>query len=98
LYERGAPQWTPATLEVWQRVCANTQAIWLVSSTQALQHAASAAPVATWWGAARLLGTHERVARAAVTMGWGQVKLCGGREHEVVAAVNAWDDLPTIHA
>ena len=98
LYERGPPQWTPAALEAWRRVCADTQAIWLVSSTQALQHAASVAPAATWWGAARLLATHDRVARAALTMGWGQVKLCGGREHEVVAAVNAWDDLPTIYA
>lgn len=70
-YERRAPV---SSAELRERIEAGTKAgsVWLLSSSEALTHLASAAPGADWQQAAALV-THPRIAERARQAGFGQV-------------------------
>ena len=86
-YTRGAPRLTPE-----QRTLAHAAAgdgsWWLLSSSEALAHLASAAPGLDLH-TARALATHPRIAQAARAAGFGQVQECRPALDDVVASIES---------
>ena len=70
-YERRPPVWPDAQRA--QAIAATQDgSIWLLSSSQALQHLQQLLPDATWHTACALV-THPRIAQAAQNLGFGRV-------------------------
>ena len=75
-YQRLAPPWSDSDREQAMRA-ASDGAVWLFSSSQALQQLQRLMPSQNW-SQARALATHPRIAAALSTQGWGQVATCKG--------------------
>ena len=70
-YERRAPVWDVDT-RVRAAALVNPQAVWLLSSTEAVNNLKALCPDVDW-GSARALATHQRIADAARKLGFGEV-------------------------
>lgn len=86
-YERGAPQ-----LDADQTALADAALAhgswWLLSSSEAVEHLATALPGRDW-GPARALATHPRIADAARAAGFGTVRECRPALDDVVASIES---------
>lgn len=86
-YERHAPEWTPlasaSALEATRE-----GSLWLISSSQALQHLLVALPAASWARAAALC-THPRIAERAREAGFGCVIGSRPALEDVLAALES---------
>ena len=82
VYERRAPDFTPAQL---QRMAASQRdgSVWLFSSSEALAHL----PQGTDWSQARAIATHSRIAHAAQAAGWGVVIESRPALDDIVASI-----------
>lgn len=91
-YERHAPAWAPqersAAIEASAR-----GSLWLLSSSQALDHLQSALPQARWDGAAALC-THPRIAQRAREAGFGHVFSSRPALADVLAALESPPESP----
>jgi uroporphyrinogen-III synthase len=75
-YQRLAPHWT-GTERAHAAQAASDGAVWLFSSSQALQQLQRLMAEQNW-SQARALATHPRIASALAEQGWGQVVTCKG--------------------
>ena len=75
-YQRLAPPWSDNDRNQAMQA-ASDGAVWLFSSSQALQQLQRLMPE-QHWSQARALATHPRIAAALSTQGWGQVATCKG--------------------
>ena len=86
-YERGAPQ-LDAGQQALARQAATDGTVWLLSSSEAVAHLASALP-GQHWGQARALATHPRIAQAARAAGFGSVTECRPTFNEVATSIES---------
>ena len=86
-YARGAPRLTAAEAALAD-AAARDGSWWLLSSSEALGHLASAAP-GLQLQAARALATHPRIAQAAREAGFGEVRECRPALEDVVASIES---------
>ncbi len=86
-YRRGTPVWT-ATEQEAARALAAPDALWLFSSSQALDHLQRLLPGQDWQGTAAL-ATHPRIAEAARQAGFGVVWPSRPAISEVVASIES---------
>ena len=86
-YTRGAPRLTPEQTEL-AHAAAGDGSWWLLSSSEALAHLASAAPGLALQ-TARALATHPRIAQAARAAGFGRVHECRPALDDVVASIES---------
>ena len=70
-YERRAPVWD-VDMRVRAAALVYPQAVWLLSSTEAVNNLKALCPDVDW-GNARALATHQRIADAARKLGFGEV-------------------------
>ncbi len=84
-YERGAPR-LDAAQQALARSAATDGSIWLLSSSEAIAHLATALPD-QHWSDARALVTHPRIAQAARAAGFGQVTECRPAFNEVATSI-----------
>lgn len=91
-YTRAAPAFTPAQ-QAWAGKAAGSGALWLLSSSQALEHLRAALPGQDW-RQARALATHPRIAQAARAAGFGAVYECRPALEDVAASIESlpWCD------
>jgi uroporphyrinogen-III synthase len=75
-YQRRAPLWSDSDRDHAAQA-ASDGAVWLFSSSQALQQLQRLMPDQKW-SQARALATHPRIAAALSIQGWGQVATCKG--------------------
>jgi uroporphyrinogen-III synthase len=75
-YQRRAPLWSDSDRDHAAQA-ASDGAVWLFSSSQALQQLQRLMPD-QHWSQARALATHPRIAAALSIQGWGQVATCKG--------------------
>lgn len=77
VYQRDIPEWDAAFENAWRLAVSDSHAIWLMSSSQALQHAQvlMGADYHRLWNR-RLLCTHTRIAGSARQAGWQRVTVC----------------------
>ncbi|WP_404976822.1 MULTISPECIES: uroporphyrinogen-III synthase [unclassified Acidovorax] len=87
VYERGAPQLTPAQQSLAQQATVDGS-VWLLSSSEAVAHLAAALP-GQHWQAAQALCTHPRIAQAARGLGFGMVTECRPALSDVVASIES---------
>ncbi|TDM09452.1 MAG: uroporphyrinogen-III synthase [Ideonella sp. MAG2] len=81
-YARERPLWTPAQLAVVAQAAAEPQAhVWLLSSSEALDHLQALAPGVDW-ARSVALASHPRIAERARAVGFGRV-------HEIQATPQA---------
>ena len=62
--------------------------LWLLSSSQALEHLCAALPGQDW-RQARALATHPRIAQAARNAGFGEVRECRPALADVAASIES---------
>lgn len=86
-YTRGAPRLTPEQTAL-AHAAAGDGSWWLLSSSEALAHLASAAPGLALH-TARALATHPRIAQAARAAGFGSVHECRPALDDVVASIES---------
>ncbi len=86
-YTRGAPRLTPEQTTL-AHAAAGDGSWWLLSSSEALAHLASAAPGLALH-TARALATHPRIAQAARAAGFGSVHECRPALDDVVASIES---------
>ena len=86
-YTRGAPRLTPEQTTL-AHAAAGDGSWWLLSSSEALAHLASAAPGLALH-TARALATHPRIAQAARAAGFGRVHECRPALDDVVASIES---------
>ncbi|OJX28812.1 MAG: uroporphyrinogen III synthase [Burkholderiales bacterium 68-12] len=86
-YTRSAPQWDAAQRRQAQEA-AGDGALWLLSSSQAVDHLRAALPGQDWHGA-RALATHPRIAQAARAAGFGSVYECRPALRDVLASIES---------
>ena len=87
VYERRAPQWTPALIALAERYLQDGS-VWLFSSSQALLHLRNKFnPGALARSTA--IATHPRIAQAAQQAGFAHVKQCRPAVEDVVASVES---------
>ncbi len=86
-YTRGAPVWN-AQQQAQARQAAMDGSLWLLSSSQALEHLCAALPGQDW-RQARALATHPRIAQAARSAGFGAVHECRPALADVVASIES---------
>lgn len=86
-YTRGAPVFTPAQQAL---ACSAAQdgSLWLLSSSQALEHLYAALPGQPWQQA-RALATHPRIAASARAAGFGAVTECRPALEDVAASIES---------
>jgi uroporphyrinogen-III synthase len=83
------PHWSAEQQALASRaLAAPEQAVWLLSSSQAIGHLRSLLPHATW-PRAIAWATHERIAQAARAFGFGTVRGVAPALHDVAAAWSA---------
>jgi uroporphyrinogen-III synthase len=86
-YRRVTPQWSFEQRTLAARaLAAPEQAVWLLSSSQAVAKLRELLPQASWQ-AAQAWATHERIAEAARAAGFGTVRLVAPTQS---AVVDAW--------
>ncbi len=71
-YRRRAPTWTASQRQLAQ-AASQDGTVWLLSSSEALDHLAALLPGVDW-SRARALATHPRIAQAAARLGFGLVQ------------------------
>ncbi len=86
-YRRCAPLWT-ADQRAQAQAALDARAVWLLSSSQSVDHLAALMPRANWAQAAAL-ATHPRIAGAAASLGFGKVWSSRPSVPDVVAALRA---------
>lgn len=86
-YERRAPEWDASTRK-HAAALAGPQAIWLFSSTEAVNHLGLLCPDAVW-SHARALATHQRIADAARELGFGEVRCARPAVADVLHALES---------
>ncbi|MCM2346135.1 MULTISPECIES: uroporphyrinogen-III synthase [Comamonadaceae] len=86
-YTRGAPHLTPEQTAL-AHAAASDGSWWLLSSSEALTHLASAVPGLVL-RAARALATHPRIAQSARAAGFGQVQECRPALDDVMASIES---------
>ncbi|MCB1978601.1 MAG: uroporphyrinogen-III synthase [Burkholderiaceae bacterium] len=86
-YTRTAPPWSPQQRALAQ-AGATDGSLWVLSSTQALEHLRQALPEQSWAGA-RALVTHPRIGQAARAAGFGQVLACRPALADVAASIES---------
>lgn len=86
-YTRGAPRLNPEQTTL-AHAAAGDGSWWLLSSSEALAHLASAAPGLALH-TARALATHPRIAQAARAAGFGSVHECRPALDDVVASIES---------
>lgn len=86
-YERRAPEWTPERIDLARRG-AVPGALWLFSSSEALDNLAGL-PAELHWHQASAIATHPRIAERARAMGFGQVSQTRPTLPEVLAALES---------
>jgi uroporphyrinogen-III synthase len=84
VYERRAPEFSPAQLERMRQACVDGS-IWLFSSSEAIAHL----PVGLDWRQARALATHPRIAQAAQEAGFVRVIQSRPALPEVLASIKS---------
>jgi uroporphyrinogen-III synthase len=87
-YQRSLPVWSQAQL-TQARAGAQGDALWLLSSSDAVRHLGLLLPGQDWH-AARALATHERIAEAAQSMGFGQVRVSRPGLDDLLASIESW--------
>ncbi|MBU3650141.1 MAG: uroporphyrinogen-III synthase [Limnohabitans sp.] len=87
-YARQGPSWTAPMVER-ARQAASDGSVWLLSSSQGLQHLQRLLPQQDWSGA-RALATHPRIGESARAMAWGEVRLTRPLLPDVVASLESW--------
>ena len=79
VYRRGVPEWSPEELADWERALKMREAVWLASSSTALQFGQALALqhglTSDWCQTRRVLTTHPRIQATALAVGWGEVSL-----------------------
>ena len=88
VYQRAVPRWDAMFENAWRLAMADAHAIWLISSSQALQHAQvlMGDDYHRLWNR-RLVCTHNRIAESARTAGWQRVSVCRPVTAEVIEAL-----------
>jgi uroporphyrinogen-III synthase len=86
-YERGAPRLSAAERQL-ANDAASDGSLWLLSSSEAVAHLASALPLQDW-RTARAIATHPRIAQAAREAGFGDVRECRPAFMDVVASIES---------
>jgi len=86
-YTRGAPAWD-AVQQAQARTAASDGALWLLSSSQAVDNLCAALPGQDWQQA-RALTTHPRIAQAAHAAGFGSVRECRPALDDVAASIES---------
>jgi len=86
-YTRGAPDWS-AEQQAQARAAAGDGALWLLSSSQAVENLCAALPGQDW-RQARALATHPRIAQAAHAAGFGSVRECRPALDDVAASIES---------
>lgn len=86
-YERHAPDWSAPERELLRQGLA-TGSIWLLSSSEALDHLLAAAPQGDWSGVSALV-THPRIAERARQAGFGRVVQSRPAFDDVVRALES---------
>jgi uroporphyrinogen-III synthase len=72
-YQRVLPRWTDGQKALLDQALATPRhTVWLLSSSQAVDHLRTLVPQGAW-GAAQAWATHERIAQAARNLGFGSV-------------------------
>lgn len=85
-YRRVLPHWSAEQQALASRaLAAPEQAVWLLSSSQAVGHLHSLLPQAAW-PRAIAWATHERIAQAARALGFGAVHTVAPALHDVAAS------------
>lgn len=87
-YTRGAPSFDTRALALARRSAESGGPLWLLSSSQALQHLLAALPGQSW-AQARALVTHPRIAQAARSAGFGRVFECRPALDDVAASIES---------
>lgn len=92
-YERRAPAWTPARMALAGRGAA-PGALWLFSSSEALDNLATL-PQGPRWHRAAALATHPRIAERACALGFGSVGQTRPALPDVLGALeSSWSQHP----
>ena len=88
VYQREVPRWDAMFENAWRLAMADPNAIWLISSSQALQHAQvlMGDDYRRLWDR-RLVCTHNRIADSARRAGWQRVSVCRPVMSEVIEAL-----------
>lgn len=86
-YMRSLPAWTAAQ-HAQARAAAQGDALWLLSSSDAVRHLGLLLPGQDWH-AARALATHERIAEAARGLGFGQVAVSRPGLDDLLASIES---------
>lgn len=87
VYTRSAPDWDAAQ-QAQARTAAVDGSLWLLSSSQAVNHLRAALSGQSWHQA-RALATHPRIAHAARAAGFGSVRECRPTLDDVVASIES---------
>ena len=72
-YRRRAPAWTAQQREL-ARSASRDGSVWLLSSSEAIDHLRELLPDADW-SQSRALATHPRIAQAAARLGFGDLRI-----------------------
>jgi len=91
-YQRLAPSWSDSDRDQAMQA-ASDGAVWLFSSSQALQQLQRLLPKQDW-SQARALATHPRIAAGLTAQGWAQVVTCKGDLGSVREALAKHTDWP----
>lgn len=86
-YVRQRPVWSAHQVQQAAALAA-VPAVWLFSSSLALQHLAALLPGQSW-AHAMALATHPRIAQAAQALGFGQVRVCRPSLPDVVQSLQS---------
>lgn len=87
-YMRSLPVWTAAQYAQAQ-AAVQGDALWLLSSSDAVRHLALLLPGQDWQ-AARALATHARIAEAARSLGFGCVRVSRPGLHDMLASIESF--------
>jgi uroporphyrinogen-III synthase len=87
-YRRGPPVWTKAE-QAFARASVDDDALWLLSSSEAVAHLQDLLPGQSW-ASARALATHPRIAEAARQQGFGRVAVTRPTLADVVASIKSF--------
>lgn len=87
-YQRSLPQWTPAQYALAQ-AAVHGDALWLLSSSDAVRYLAQLVPGQDW-RAARALATHARIAEAAQALGFGRVQVSRPGLQDIRASIESF--------
>lgn len=87
-YRRTVPTWDAPQLARARAAAQDDQALWLLSSSEAVRHLAQLLPGQDWH-AARALATHARIAEAARGLGFGRVAVSRPGMDDMLASIES---------